>query len=161
MIEMQARVVSVEPGYAWIESERRSACGQCSVGDTCGVSSVGKLFGVRTQRMRLPDPLGVQAGDDIIVGLSEKRLAAAAAVTYMLPLVSMIGMALLSASLDSGQGAVALSSLGGLLGGLWLVRRRWGAGQAIAHYRPVILRRPTWSERTVEFKTRNAGVNHE
>jgi sigma-E factor negative regulatory protein RseC len=161
MIEIQARVVAVEPGYAWIESERRSACSHCSSGDSCGVSFVGRLFGNRKQRMRLADPFGVHAGEDIIVGLSDSRLAAAAALAYMLPLITMIVVALLAASRGSGQGVVALSSLGGLIGGLWLVRRRWGSGASIAHYRPAIIGRPGWGQHTVEFKTRNTGVDHE
>ena len=161
MIEIQARVVAVESGFAWVESERRSGCSHCTSSGSCGVSSLGKLFAVRKQRIRLPDPLGVRTGEDVVLGLSERRLVAAAAVAYMLPLCTMIGTALLGASLGYGQGAVASSSLAGLAGGLWLVKRRSGSGQAIAHYQPVILGRQPLSERSVEFKTRNAGENHE
>lgn len=161
MIEIQARVVAVEPGYAWVESERRSGCSHCTSSDRCGVSSLGKLFAIRKQRIRLPDPLGVRTGEDVVLGLSEQRLVAAAAVAYMLPLCSMIGTALFGASLGYGQGAVALASLAGLVGGLWLVKRRSVGGQASARYQPVILGHQPLGERTIELKPRTAGANHE
>lgn len=161
MIEIQARVVAVESGYAWVESERRSGCSHCASADTCGVSSLSKLFGVRKQRMRLADPLGVGNGEEIVIGLSEQRLVAAAAVAYMLPLLAMIATTLLSACLGQSPATLAVSSLLGLAGGLFLVRRRLGGGQVLAHYQPVILGRPRSGARSVEFKTRITGVNHE
>jgi sigma-E factor negative regulatory protein RseC len=161
MIETPARVVAVEPGYAWVESGRRSSCSHCAGGDSCGVSSLGKLFAVRTQRMRLPDPLGLRTGEDVVIGLSEQRLVVAAAVAYMLPLFTMITAALAGAHLGQGQLAPALSSLAGLAGGLWLVKHRSGRRRVMARYRPVITGRPPLGEHTIEFKTRNTGVEHE
>lgn len=161
MIEIEARVVAVEAGYAWVEAERRSGCSHCSSSTSCGVASLGKAFGVRQQRLCLPDTLGVRTGENIVIGLSEQRLVAAAAMAYMLPLFLMIGTALVSAALGYGQGALALSSLVGLAGGLWLVQHRFGSRRAIARYQPVILERPQLSEHTLEFKTPNTGANHE
>jgi len=161
MIEIQARVVAVEPGYAWVESERRSGCSHCTSSDSCGVSSLGEFFAIRKQRTRLPDPLGVRTGEEVVLGLSEQRLVAAAAVVYMLPLCAMIGAALLGASLGYGQSAVALASLAGLIGGLWLVKSRSVGGQASARYQPVILGHQPLSKHTVDLKPRTAGANHE
>lgn len=161
MIETQARVVAVESGYAWVESERRSGCSHCASSEGCGVSVLGKLFAGRTQRMRLADPLGLHAGEEVVIGLSEQRLVAAAALAYLLPLGAMIGMALLSAALGYGQGMLALSSLAGLGAGLWLVKDRAGGRRTPAHYRPVILGRLHLSAGTIEFKPRNTGVHHE
>ena len=161
MMETRARVIRVEAGYAWVESERRSGCSHCGSRESCGVSALGKLFAVRTQRMRLPDPLGVQTGEDVVVGLSERRLVGAASVAYMLPVLVMIGMALLSASLGHGQGSAAVSSVVGLLGGLGLVRHLSGRQLSFAHYQPVILRKQRADEHTIELKPRNAGVDHE
>ncbi len=161
MIETQARVVAVEPGYAWVESERRSGCSHCTSSASCGVSTLSKLFGARRQRLRLADSLGVRTGEDIVIGLSEQRLLAAATVAYLLPLFTMIGAALLSAHLGHGQGVLALSSLLGLGGGLWLVRRHSVNSQAIAGCQPVMLKRRHSGECTIEFKPRNTGVHHE
>ena len=72
MIETQARVTAVEPGYAWIESEQRSGCSHCSSSASCGVSTLSKLFRVQRLRLRLPDPLVVQPVDEVVIGLSER-----------------------------------------------------------------------------------------
>lgn len=161
MMETRARVIRVEPGYAWVESERRSGCSHCGSRESCGVSSLGKLFAVRTQRTCLPDPLGVRTGEDVVLGLSERRLVAAASVAYMLPVFVMIGMALLSSGLGHGQGTVAVSSVVGLIGGLGLVRHLSGRRLSSARYQPVILRRQRGDEFAIELKPRNTGVHHE
>jgi hypothetical protein len=75
----------------------------------------------------------------------------------------MIAMALFAAQLGYGQGTVALSSLAGLAGGLWLLGRRLGIGRAVSDYRPVMLRCQRHGERTIEFnpETKTTGANHE
>jgi sigma-E factor negative regulatory protein RseC len=161
MMETRARVIRVEPGYAWVESERRSGCSHCGSRESCGVSSLGKLFAVRIQRTRLPDPLGVQTGEDVVLGLSEQRLVAAASIAYMLPVFIMIATALLSSGLGHGQGSVAMSSVVGLIGGLWLVRHLSCRKLSFARYQPVILRRQRADEFAIELKPRNTGVHHE
>lgn len=148
MIEARARVVAIEGDYAWVESERTSGCSHCSSGDTCGVSSLGKIFGSRRMRMRLDAPAGLRAGEAVVIGLSERRLVGAAAAAYMLPLLIMIGIALLGESLGLGQGAVMAASLAGLGAGLWAVRRSVRARR----YQPVILRERGATERTLEFE---------
>lgn len=141
MIETQATVVAVEPGFAWVESERRSGCSHCESGSSCGVSSLGKLFGVRRNRMRLADPIGVQAGDAVLIGLSEQHLLRAAALAYMLPLLTMLAVGLLSAQLGYSQIMTVPASLLGLAGGLWLARQRSHRTAAGEGYNPVLLRR--------------------
>jgi sigma-E factor negative regulatory protein RseC len=161
MIETQARVTVVEPGYAWIESERRSGCSQCSSSDGCGVSTLSQLFGSQHIRMRLSDPLGVQAGDDVIIGLSERRLVTAAAVVYMVPLLIMIVIALAGVHLGYGQGALVLLSVTGLLTGLWLVRYRAGRETLNHRYLPVMLRKQPAGSCQFITETEFKGVHHE
>lgn len=143
MIETQARVTSVEPGFAWIESERRSGCSHCGSSGSCGVSSLSKLFGVQRVQMRLPDSLGVSPGEDIVIGLSERRLVGAAAMIYMVPLLLMIAAALAGVHLQQGQVAVAMLSLAGLVAGLWLARCRADNAEMVQRYSPVMLKKGT------------------
>lgn len=153
MLESQARVTAVEPGYAWIESERRSGCSQCGSSGSCGVSSLSKLFGVQRITLRLPDTLGVQTGDDVIIGLSERQMVTAAAVAYMLPLLIMIVIALAGVHLGYGQASLALLSFIGLVAGLWLARHR-AKGAMISHrYLPVMLEKQVAGECNVKIKT--------
>ncbi len=161
MIETRARVTAVEPGYAWIESERRSGCSHCGSSDTCGVSSLSKLFGTQRMRTRLIDRLGVSPGDDVIIGLSERRLVSAAAFVYMLPLLVMIVIALAGVHLGYGQGALALLSFIGLLTGLWLVKYRSGRETLNHRYLPVMLRKQSGDACQFATETLVKGVHHE
>lgn len=152
MIETQAIVVAVEPGYAWVESERRSACSHCESGSSCGVSSLGKLFGVSRNRMRLDDPVGVREGDAVVIGLSEQHLLRAAALAYMLPLLVMLVVGLLSAQLGYSQAMTVVASLLGLAGGLWLVRQRSRRTAGGGLYNPILLRRTAVAELDITFE---------
>jgi sigma-E factor negative regulatory protein RseC len=125
------------------------------------VSSLGKLFGVRRLHMRLPDPLGMQPGDEVVIGLSERRLVAAALAAYMLPLLLMIAIALLGAQLGYGQLTVALSSFAGLAAGLWLVKARANRQGAADSYQPVLLRQQAAGECSIEFEPLVRGAKHE
>lgn len=161
MIETPARVTAVEPGYAWIESEQRSGCSHCSSSASCGVSTLSKLFRVQRLRLRLPDPLGVQPGDAVVIGLSERRLVTAAAFAYMLPLLTMIGVALLAVQLGQGQGTLALLSLSGLFFGLWLVKYRASRQSINQRYLPVMLKKQYAGLCNFECESAVKGVNHE
>lgn len=142
MIEAPARVLSVEPGYAWVTAERRSACGDCATSQSCGLSSVGKWFGSQVHTVRIRDPLGVQAGDDIVIGLSEARLVSAAAGAYLIPLVCMLALAVLGSEVGETEAAPALLGLTGLIVGLWWSRRVTTRGRTARRVdQPVILRR--------------------
>jgi sigma-E factor negative regulatory protein RseC len=161
MIETQARVTAVEPGYAWVESERQGGCSQCSTAGSCGVSSLSKLFGVKQVRMRLPDTVGLAPGDDVVIGLSERRLVTAAAAVYLFPLLSAILLALLGVHLGQGQGALALLSIAGFIAGMWLVKHR-AEQSAVAHrYLPVLLGKQPAGLCTIELKPVFKGVHHE
>jgi len=161
MIETPGSVVATEPGFAWIECERRSGCGQCAGGDSCGVSSVARLFGEKRMRLRLRDTLGVHAGDAVVIGLSESGLVKAAAAAYLMPLAALIGAALVGAQWGQAQWIPILTGLAGFGGGLWLVKRRANAPAASANDRPVLLRRQTPGHCTIEYRQRTRGANHE
>lgn len=159
MIETQARVIDTEPGFAWIESERRSACGHCSASSGCGVSALASLFGTRRQQLRLPDPLGLRPGDEVLVGLPERALLGAALAAYFLPLLTMLFTALLAAGLGAGQGLRALAALAGLVAGLWLAGRR--ARRAGGCGLPVILGQPPGGSGHFLITTASRGDKHE
>lgn len=141
MIESLAYVVRVEAGYAELSAERRSACGHCKQGESCGVATVGKLFGPQPVSLRLPDTLGLQPGEQVVVGLPEGRLVAAAAGVYLLPLLAMIAVALTAATSDTDAALAVPASAVALVGGLWLAGRWLGRRSIAARLRPSLLRR--------------------
>lgn len=143
MIESQARVVAVEPGYAWVEASRRSGCESCHASKSCGTATLGRLFGNRSSRVRAIDDVGVRPGDCVVVGLEEETLMRASIAVYLAPLAGLVVGAFAAHWLLPGLGepVVILAGVGGLVSGfLWL--RRHAAGIAAdPDYQPCILRR--------------------
>lgn len=142
MIEETARVVRIESGHAWVETERRGACGSCASRTGCGTSTLADWFGRRTVSLRVGNGIGAQVGEQVVIGLPEAVLVAGAAWLYGLPLLTLLLGAGLGAAWSGDAHDDLATALGGLLG-LWfgfaLARRRHRVGAAAAQAR--ILRR--------------------
>jgi sigma-E factor negative regulatory protein RseC len=145
VIEESARVVAVGDGHVWVEAERKSACGSCSVNKGCGTSVLGKLFGGRHAQLRAIDPIGVGLGDEVVLGVREDALVRGSLAVYAVPLLALVAGALIAALLlpaaPASEPWIALAGLAGLGSGLgWL---RW-FGNRISRdprYQPIVLRR--------------------
>ena len=141
MIEERARVVAVGPGSAWVESTRRSACGSCHASSGCGTAVVAKLFGDKVNRLQVADPLGVQVGDRVVIGIADGTLTCASLLAYVLPLLALMIVALLAQSAGASEGGSALFGIVGLCVGLWVTGRLTGGAAGRERYRPTLLRR--------------------
>jgi sigma-E factor negative regulatory protein RseC len=145
MIEEAGRVVSVEGAFAWVETQRKTACGSCSARAGCGTSVLDKVFGQRMNRIRALNQTEAQVGDEVIIGLSESALVRGSFAVYAVPLVGLFVGAGLATALSGQAGAEGegLAILGGVLGlaaGFLLVRRFSRRIQSDRNYQPVILR---------------------
>lgn len=146
MLEETATVMETEAGRARVVAERKSACGHCSANSTCGTSVLSKYIGKRSMGMWVTDPLGVKSGEQVIIRLQEGGLLLGSLAVYLLPLVLLIGFALLGDALADNMAwgheasAMAFALLGLLLSYAWLRRfnRRITDSE---RYRPVIVRR--------------------
>jgi sigma-E factor negative regulatory protein RseC len=141
VIEEDARVLSVEPGAAWVETERRSSCSSCSASAGCGTSVVAKLLGGGTNRLRVSDGIGVEVGDRVVIGISDSALTRASLLAYLLPLVALMLTAFAAQSAGAEDGVVALIGILGLALGLLVTGRLTGGASARERYRPVLLHR--------------------
>jgi sigma-E factor negative regulatory protein RseC len=140
MIEAVGRVVAVESGIAWVEAERKPACGHCAVNARCGTSVLAKLFASRPSRVRVEDTLGVTVGDAVIVGIREEALLYASILVYGVPLLALGAVAVSAASFGLGDALCALAGFIGFVGGLILTRRATARGN-VNRYAPVLLAR--------------------
>ncbi|MCB1776459.1 MAG: SoxR reducing system RseC family protein [Candidatus Competibacteraceae bacterium] len=143
MIEEQARVAEAGDGYAWVEIERRSACGSCQVSGGCGTATLAKIWSGRQMRTRAISDLPLRPGDEVIVGLADGVLLRGALLAYLVPLALMLAGALLGEATFASAGEEPVILLGGLgLGlGFLVVRaasRRW---RDDAQFQPIVLRR--------------------
>jgi len=145
MIEETGRVVATEGAFAWVETQRQSACGHCSVQDGCGTSVLSKVVGRKLNRVRALNPSSARVGDEVIVGLDESAMLRGSFMVYTLPLLLMLAGAVLAQAVAGGGEAVSI--LGGALGlgaGFWMMRRHALRSRQDRRYQPVILRQAVY-----------------
>lgn len=120
MLEHNGKVIKAMPETVLIETERRSACGHCQAGGHCGTSVIAALFRQRTSHVRLDNSMGLQAGDEVVLGIPEHLLLGAALWAYMVPMLFMIAFALVVAAAGYADIHVFFASMAGLFNGLYL-----------------------------------------
>lgn len=87
MITENATVVLIENNQTWIETQRKSSCGQCSANKGCGTSVLSKVLGNKLSKMKAINKIDAKVGDQVVVGLNEGSLLKGAFIIYMLPLL--------------------------------------------------------------------------
>jgi len=145
VIEENGRVSAVEPGYAWVETHRKSSCGSCAARGGCGTSVLSRVLGQRAVRVRAVDRVGVAVGDEVVLGLDDAALLRGSMAVYLMPLLSLIAGAVIAEAVGPqwglGEGFTMFGGVTGLLAGfLWLrlFSRRIGAD---SRYQATVLRR--------------------
>ena len=147
MLEENAVIVEIEGDYAWVETQRKSACGTCSVNKGCGTSVIGKVVGNKRTRVRALNQALAAHGDQVVVGIEQQALVRGSLAIYMLPLFGLFLGALLGAALSAffvweyTEGWRVLFSLLGLTFGFFALFR---FSQNVADkkaYQAIVLRR--------------------
>ena len=141
MIEEPGRVVAVEPGAVWVETQRKSTCSGCSARHGCGQGLMDRL-GVRERRglVRALTERRLQLGDSVIIGIREDMLLRGAVLVYLFPILVLFAAALLAASLSAPEPYVILAGLGGFLLSWLVVRARSLRAAGDCALQPVVLR---------------------
>ncbi len=119
-----ARVVAVEAGGAWLESEGQSGCANCRDGRGCGVSVFQRLFRLPRHRLYLPTEERLSVGDHVVIALSQRAVLTASLWLYLAPLVGLLAGALLAEMLFSREWLTVVGAMAGLAGALGVVRGR-------------------------------------
>ncbi|MDT8384673.1 MAG: SoxR reducing system RseC family protein [Gammaproteobacteria bacterium] len=148
MIEEHAQVVAVNTDGIWVETQRRSACGQCAVNKGCGTATLAKVLGNKRSRVRALNPHAtpVTVGDEVVIGIDEQALIKGSLAVYTLPLLTMFLFALLGDVLgtqllleSSELVAIGFGIFGLLLGYVW-VGRFTASIASDERYQPILLR---------------------
>lgn len=136
MIEQSAKVISVEPGYAWvIPQQKASGCTGCASG-ACTKAP---------QKMRVLNPLYARPGEQVIVGMQGEALVIYSVLAYLMPLLSLIASAIVGNSVFAMLGlnaelGVIMAGAAGLLGGLRFANVFGSRSLHSSTFQPVILR---------------------
>lgn len=126
MITETGRVVAIEPDSLWVETIRRSTCNSCSAQKACGHGLMNKLDSGRQHHVRaLLDGQSADSfkvDDEVEISIPEQVLVSGALVVYVLPLLSMLAGAVVTAEFLPGDVAAFAGSVVGFCIGLALVR---------------------------------------
>ncbi|QKT02403.1 SoxR reducing system RseC family protein [Ectothiorhodospiraceae bacterium 2226] len=147
MIEERATVVAREGTHAWVERERQSACGSCSVNKGCGTGVLAQVVGRRYTRLKAMNPVDAQPGDTVVLGVAEGALVQGSLAVYLVPLLGLFVFGLLGETLAvqlnvaAGDALVAAFGVAGLALGLAWLRRHSTRLADDPRYQAVILRR--------------------
>ncbi len=146
MLEEQGRVVGLEGEFAWIETERISACASCSVNKGCGTGAVSKYFGARTNRVKAINEVSAKVGDAVVLGLDERALVRGSLAVYIVPLLTMFVAAFFGDylagvfSLQSSDGLTVVTGLLGLVAGFIWVNYFSRKVSQDERYQPIVMR---------------------
>lgn len=139
MLEETGIVVGVEGDLIVVETTPRSACSHCSAG-SCTTSVVTRLFGARSNQLRLVNTLHVVPGQTVVISIPDQVLVWVSVLAYLVPLLSMLFAVAYASQLGLGDATQALVAVIGLLLGLGLVGMASDSQTARERYAPQLLR---------------------
>lgn len=142
MIEEVVHVSRIDGEEIWVEASRQSACAACSARKGCGQGALSDWMTGSSVELSVVNPAGLQpsVGQSVIVGLEEGSLIKASVLIYLLPLISLVALAVFARSAGVGEGGQVLAALAGLLAGFWCVRWYTTRPSEDSCYQPVLLR---------------------
>jgi sigma-E factor negative regulatory protein RseC len=144
MITEEATVLRCDGSRVWVAPRTVADCKRCAEGRGCGGGILGRLVGDRLAAVEVdPDGHDLQAGERVLLALSEPVLIRASLTAYLLPLACVFAGALagrLIAPLE-GDGAEVFGALAGLVAGLALARRVSRPRARAAGWQPRVIAR--------------------
>lgn len=146
MIQESAIVTNIDSHGTWIETQRKSVCGQCQVSKGCGTAVLSGIFKNKSSVMKAINEVDARIGDHVTVGLSESALLKGAVMTYLLPLFYLIAFALIYQFIITSlfelpvyEGFTIIAAAGGFLFGLKQLKMFSYKIENNKSYQPVIL----------------------
>jgi sigma-E factor negative regulatory protein RseC len=140
VVEGVARVISTDGVIAWLEPEQANACGGCMSASSCGAKSGEPSRRLSSKRFTVADDFHAAVGDRVVVGLSEHALLKASATAYAIPLLLMVGVALVGQLATDSDAIAAIGAVAGLLLGLLIAKHRADRLDARGELSPYFLR---------------------
>lgn len=152
MIQERGYIIRTDGPYAWVQTERKSTCGQCAVNKGCGSNVFSSVLGNKLVEFRAINSINATAGDTVILGLQESALLKSALLMYLFPLLTMLFFAVVAdfvlplLGVHALQVWIGMSALFGFILAYLFVRQFTRRHQKDEAYQPVILRRANLSE---------------
>ncbi len=141
MIEEPGRVIAVEAGAVWVETQRSSTCSGCSVRSGCGKGLSDRL-GIRERRglVRASSDLHLAVGDAVVIGIRERALLKGAILVYLFPLLALFVSAVAASELALAEPYVIMTGAIGFLVACSIVRKHSQRTADDPALQPIVLR---------------------
>lgn len=145
MIEEVVRVTRIENDDVWVEADRLSACAACTAKKGCGQGALSEWMSDKSIELTVANPahLVPSVGQAVVVGLEEGSLIRASLLVYLVPLLSLVALAIIARSAGGSEGVQILAGTFGLALGFmavrWFSRRQASKGSSEC-YQPILLR---------------------
>ncbi len=140
MVEESARVLKVEGDVVWVQAIAKSACGSCQAQKGCGHSLLAKAG---QKQIDLPvdrNGLDVHENDQVIIGVPEQAILRSSLLMYGIPLMAMIGVAMVASLLGLEEKlAVLLAFVALVLGFVWVNRQ--SKSLSFSQWHPKLMRK--------------------
>jgi len=142
MITEDGIVTHATPGTAWIKTTRSAACESCASKDSCGVSHHPS----EEMTITVPNTLGVEKGDRVIVGIESAPMLFLSFFLYVFPIIMLIIGALAGDALAPAleMNSSALSMGGGFLlfaTAFLIIRKKQSGMSKKDKYKPFLVRK--------------------
>lgn len=140
-MEIEATVSRVEGAHALVRVDNDTGgCGRCSDAGGCASGLLGRPLRRECRLFRLPNSIGAQPGDRVLVGIADGAALRAAGLVYLLPVLLLVAGSVLGAAIAGQQGADAAAYAGGGIGVTIAVAIGifHGAGRRGARFQPTL-----------------------
>jgi len=128
------RIVAIEAGAAWVETQRNSTCSSCSAQKACGHGLINANSNRGSHRVLVTLDEGDNSRyvvDEVVeLTIDEAQLVRAALLMYLLPLLGLLAGASLGAAVGPGDLSAVIGAMAGFVLALYVVSRLGVAGQA-------------------------------
>ena len=146
MLETRAIVIRILKGHALVQANQGNGCEQCN-GKGCGTGKLAQLFCSKPRLFQVENPINAGVGDQVIISVAEGAVLRGIGVVYLLPLILLLGGAMLgnlwAAQAGQRDAYAAAGALLGLIVGF--LSARWvSSGQVRSRFQPYIARQ--WQE---------------
>ena len=146
-MDSAAVVTRLEGTDAVVELLRAAGgCGRCHEAGGCGGGSsvIGQMFRPSCRTFRLPNSIGAQPGDQVLVRMGEGQVLRVALAVYLLPVVLLVAgaFAALALSAHPGDGEALIGGGTGLASGIALLAAFQARERRLGRLQPILARPP-------------------
>lgn len=139
-----ARVVAVEDGGLWVETQRSSTCNSCAVQKGCGQGLMAKMMPGKEHYLWVvvqdANKPSVSVGDQVEISVPDDVILKASLIVYLVPLLAFIVGVITGNHLSPGDAGAIGGGVVGMLVGLGVVRLHATRVKHDARVQPRLLR---------------------